>query len=115
MDDFILFLDSKTKLCFFRDKIEAYLNDRLALALKPKSVWLNRAEHGASFLGMRIFGNMIRVRSANRRRSLRRLRVVADAYKKGNATEERLASSANSIAGHLRYFSPEAPVGPDLR
>ncbi len=73
MDDLVLFADSKLAALRWREDVGRYLEERLQLSLNPASTWINRSSHGLSFLGHRIFANMIRTRGENRRRSLRKL------------------------------------------
>ena len=73
MDDLVLFNNAKQDLFRLQPKLEGFLSDRLHLSLKLEATFLNKASHGLSFLGMRIFPHFIRVKPENRRRSLRRL------------------------------------------
>lgn len=104
MDDFVLFSDSKKDLVKWKASIEQFLSRRLKLSLKPESTWLNRSNHGLSFLGMRVFPGFIRVKPGNRTRSLKRLHRRIQAWQEGRMEEERMAQSLASIIGHLRYF-----------
>jgi hypothetical protein len=106
MDDMVCFSDSKPLLREVQVRIEDFLCIRLALSLKPSATQLNRASHGLSFLGMRLFRRAIRVKPENRRRSLRRLRQALSAWQLGDITEEHMQQSLTSIVGHLRYFCP---------
>jgi hypothetical protein len=110
MDDMIFFGEDRAALLELRVWLDEWLQTRLGLQLKSPATWLNRSSHGLSFLGMRIFPRLIRVRPENRRRSLRRLRRVWSEYGAGRIGEDALAQSAASIAGHLRHFCPRAPV-----
>lgn len=110
MDDLVAFSDSSQELLELRAAIEAFLSERLLLSLKPEATFMNRASHGLSFLGMRIFPQIIRVKPENRRRSLRRLRQRIAAWEQGNLEEERMKQSMVSITGHLRYFCPNVSV-----
>jgi RNA-directed DNA polymerase len=106
MDDLVLFSDSKPELRRLRPTLEAFLSDRLSLRLKPAATFLSRASHGLSFLGMRIFPQIIRVKPENKRRSLRRLRQMLAAWRRGESAEERMQQRLVSLTGHLRYFCP---------
>ena len=55
MDDMILFADDKQTLMAWKEEVETFLSERLALRLKPTATCLQRTSHGLSFLGMRIF------------------------------------------------------------
>ena len=104
MDDFVLFGNTKKYLSDLKINIEQFLADRLSLTLKAGATCLNRSNHGLSFLGMRIFPGIIRIRSENRRRSLKRMRHKFEKWVDGIIDEEELAQSMASICGHLRYF-----------
>lgn len=106
MDDFVLFSDSKKSLLNLKEAIENFLLGELSLTLNPGSTWLNRATHGLSFLGMRIFPRFIRVMPKNRRRSLKRLAQSIHAWRNGKLEEDRMSQSLTSVVGHLRYFCP---------
>lgn len=110
MDDFVICLDDRKELEDLLPRTEAFLMERLDLRLKPDATRLNKSTHGLSFLGMRIFPGIIRVRSKNRQRSLRRLRRKVRAWKAGYIEEEKMVQSLTSIAGHLRYFSKNMPI-----
>ncbi len=110
MDDMVVFGDDKRALMKIKSKMEAFLESRLALALKSEVTCLNRASHGLSFLGMRIFPRFIRVRPENRRRSLKRMEQTVKEWHRGRIGEAHMAHSLNSTIGHLRYFCPNAEI-----
>jgi RNA-directed DNA polymerase len=114
MDDFVLFGDSKQYLLDLRAGIEAFLQERLKLRLKPEATRLNRTFHGLSFLGMRIFPNYLRVRPENRKRSIRRAIRTVRAWQNSEIDEQRAAQSVTSIIGHLHYFCPDAKLFPGV-
>lgn len=110
MDDFVIFGNDPVVLDKEMDEVEEFLEGRLALQLRPKCTYRNRAHHGLSFLGMRIHRNMIRIRPENKRRSLRRLQRRIDEWKLGKIDETRLSASLTSIEGHLHHFCPSIPM-----
>ncbi len=71
---------------------------------------LNTAGHGLSFLGMRIFPHLIRIKPENRRRSLKRLKKKMLDWQAGKISETAMQQSVISIIGHLRYFCPQMPI-----
>jgi retron-type reverse transcriptase len=105
MDDFVAFGENKQELLTLRHTIGDYLTERLRLRLKIDATWLNRSSHGLSFLGMRVFPNLIRVKPENRRRSLKRLQRRLAQWAAGEIDDARLAQSLTSIQAHLGYFS----------
>jgi len=110
MDDFVLWGNSAKELKLLLSRIEEFMGNRLKLELKPGGVWINKTSHGLSFLGMRIFPGVIRVRSENRRRSLKRFSQRAGEWKKGDISDEKMIQSLTSIIGHLRYFCRRMPI-----
>jgi RNA-directed DNA polymerase len=110
MDDLLLLANTREELVAHQQTIEDYLGCRLALSLKPSATWINRSGHGISFLGMRIFPGIIRVKPENRRRSLKRLKATLSLWRNCELDEDRMINSAVSIIGHLRYFCPKMPV-----
>jgi len=111
MDDWVTFAEEKSDLLWMRPKIEAFLSDRLRLRLKPTGTWINRTAHGLSFVGWRIFPHHIRQRPKTRKRNLRRLKERMAQWRTGAINDASLASSLNSIIGHVRHFNPEARLG----
>lgn len=114
MDDMVLFGDSPTELRRLLEPVERMLAEDLQLFLKPHATLFQRASHGLSFLGMRIFRNMIRVKPENRHRSLRRLRKSIADWQQQVISEDRMTQCLVSIVGHLRYFCPDMPIWPPL-
>ncbi|MBN1425086.1 hypothetical protein JXA88_11070 [Candidatus Fermentibacteria bacterium] len=108
MDDFVVFSDRREELARWRAAIDSMLDGSLHLRLKPDGVWINRRGHGLSFLGVRVFQNLLRVRGENRRRSLRRLRARIGEWERGEIGEEALSRSIASLVGHLRFFDQRA-------
>jgi RNA-directed DNA polymerase len=104
MDDFVIFAENRDSLKTLLPRTEVYLEHELALNLKEKSVCINRRAHGLSFLGTRIFPNLIRIRSENLKRSLNRLKKVETEHSKGLLTEDQLRSSGQSIIAHLSSY-----------
>ncbi|MDQ7065344.1 MAG: hypothetical protein Q9P90_13995 [candidate division KSB1 bacterium] len=74
------------------------------LELKPGSIWLNKRQHGLSFLGARIFPGTIRIRRENLRRSLKRYRQRLWQHHQGERDDEALERSLQSLLGHLSFF-----------
>jgi len=110
MDDFVVFGYSKQELLNLNRVIKSFLSRRLRLNLKENSTWLNLSSHGLSFLGMRIFPRFIRVKTENRRRSIKKMNDAVEKWKIGVVDEEKMAQSLASIVGHLRYFCPNVNI-----
>ena len=101
MDDFVLFSSDRQQLRDLCPLLAAYLAERLNLRLKDKATWLNRSNHGLSFLGRRIFPHYVRLRPANRRRSLKRMQAKLTAWAAGEVSDSHLERSLTSTHGHL--------------
>lgn len=110
MDDMILFGESGKTLKMWLASVESFLHKGLHLRLKESATCLQHRRHGLSFLGMRIFPALIRIRSENRIRSCRRLGKKVKEWKWGRIDEEEMARSVESVMAHLRYFSPNARI-----
>jgi len=110
MDDLVLFADTKAQVRQWRDAIERYLNERLRLALNSGSTWINRSSHGLSFLGHRIFPNLIRACSRSRRGSLRKLSGRYRQWPAGRLTDEQWQACLTSLTGYHRYFPGVGPL-----
>lgn len=114
MDDWVLFDADPQRLKERAQAIEEYLWIRLALRPKPCGTWINRASHGLSFLGMRVFRQTIFPRGASRRRCLARMKRRLSAWRDGRLDDAGLAQSQASALGHLRSFSPKRRISPTL-
>jgi RNA-directed DNA polymerase len=115
MDDWVLFDEDPRRLTCYAQAIDEYLWTRLALRPKPGGTWINRASHGLSFVGMRIFRQTIFPRGVSRRRCLVRMQRRLAAWRAGRLDDAGLAQSQASALGHLRYFTPGYRVTPALR
>lgn len=112
MDDFVLFGKSASELQALLRSLERLLSEDFLLGLKPQATLLHRTSHGLSFLGMRIFRGILRIKPENRQRSLRRLQSTLADWQHDKLTEDQMSQSLVSIVGHLRYFCPHFRVGP---
>jgi RNA-directed DNA polymerase len=110
MDDFVLFDRDKTRLWGMRFLIEDFLRKELKLRLKPRSIVHLRTEEGLGFLGMSIYPNLIRMRTENLGRALRKMRRKIRDLAADKCDERDLEASLTSSTGHLRYFCPRFPV-----
>ncbi len=110
MDDMVAFENEKQVLRQHRTDVEQFLDARLKLRIKENATFLNKSSQGLSFLGMRIFPKFIRVKRENRRRSLRKLKHIMKAWKRGDIDEYTMQQSMTSIIGHLRYFCPNMRI-----
>jgi RNA-directed DNA polymerase len=110
MDDLVLFGDTAADVQALRQRLAEWLTDRLQLRMHEAVTVIQRSIHGLNFLGWRIFPAFIRMRPANRRRSLRRLKQAQIAWMNGKITEEQMQQKMASLVGHLTHFSPHASL-----
>lgn len=105
MDDFVIFEDDKEVLKRLLADIRVFLWQELKLELKEKATYINSRENGLSFLGWRIFPNLIRINNSNLKRSLKNMRRREKEYSDSLIDDEKLIQSVSSIMGHIRYFN----------
>ncbi len=110
MDDMVLFGDSRQRVSQWRDEIRDYLGLHLRLSLNPTATWINRTSHGLSFLGHRIFANLIRVRGENRRRAIQKYSRRHRQWLAGSLSDEQLQACLTSMSGYHGYFAGSGPL-----
>ena len=104
MDDMLFFSGEKSALQEINRIVTTYLADRLHLALKP--VISGRCSHGVSFLGMRVFPSMVRIRRERLKRSLRRYRKRRrELEQTAGQAAERAVMALTSIVGHMGFWN----------
>lgn len=101
MDDFIIFSNDKNQLKTLRNEIKLFLKGHLHLQLKEKATYINSSLNGLSFLGMRIFPKLIRIKRENLQRSLRKLRLRKKQFLNNKIDEQQWQNSFQSILEHL--------------
>ncbi len=102
VDDFALFGDNHDFLTNARIEIEKYLVN-LRLKIHPIKSQLFLTQHGANFLGFRIFPDKIRVRSNNLTRARKRIKRLQENYAQGKIELEQVNESIQSWIAHLNY------------
>lgn len=107
MDDFIIFSREKEPLKGLRFELEKFLRERLNLRLKEKALLINQRLHGLSFLGARIFPNLIRIKRESLKRCMKKLRQRMNEREQGKVSDERFKRSLDSIMGHISFFNCE--------
>ncbi len=103
MDDIVLFSDSKERLKEWFKDIEAFLNHMLGLKLNNRATCLNTGLHGLSFLGFRLFPNLIRIKKENLKRMKRRIKEKVHLFSNGNIEEDKFVMSIRSLFEHIRF------------
>ena len=104
MDDIVIFSNDKEHLKNMRDYCRYELKNRLGLSLKEKATYINTRQNGLSFLGTRIFPELIRINNKNLKRSLKRLKKTEQAFQKGLIEQQQFLQSATSIIAHLCQY-----------
>ncbi|MBD2214692.1 RNA-dependent DNA polymerase [Nostoc linckia FACHB-104] len=102
VDDFALFSDERELLADARLAIEEYLA-KLRLKNHPIKSQLFETKIGASFLGFRIFPDIIRVRNNNLHQARRRLKRLQADYAQGRIELEKVNQSIQSWFAHLEH------------
>ena len=110
MDDFVLFENDKKRLKSLKADTEVFLWDKLRLRLKPSATFLNSRQNGLSFLGRRIFPNIIRLRTENLRRITRQMDLLEHQMAKGDITEAAFLHSMNSYWAMLSFYPELMPL-----
>jgi hypothetical protein len=95
MDDLLVFGPDKQTLKTELAAIVAYLEDELALALKP--VQLNRCARGIPFLGYRVFPGRIRLAPRSKKRFIQKFKLYENRWQKGEWSEDDLARHMLSL------------------
>ena len=103
MDDMVLFADHRAALAAARDAVEAFLEQRLQLALKTRATMLAPTTVGLPFLGWLLFQGTVRLRPANLRRSLWRLRLRRWELKRGLRDETSYRQGVASVFALLSH------------
>lgn len=104
MDDFVLLENNKEKLKIARRQITEYCRDELCLRIKERATFINQRLNGVSFLGVRVFPDIIRVQRQKMRLSLQRLYHTEWLYERGAVDEAALYQSAQSIIAHWEQY-----------
>ncbi len=102
VDDFALFSDDYQFLKDARIALEDYLA-KLRLKIHPIKSQLFEAKHGASFLGFRVFPEIIKVRNNNLHRARKRLKKLQKDYALGKIDLQDIKQSLSSWEAHLKH------------
>ena len=102
MDDFILFSDKKSELHQHHSRIIEFLRRELKLEEKERATIIAPVSQGLSFLGFRIFPNLIRIRQENKKRLLKKMKSRTHEFHQELISEDKLAQSLRSITEHLK-------------
>ncbi len=103
MDDFLLFGDEKPALHEALAALNSFVNDRLRLELKTEATIIAPVTQGITFLGFRIFPSLIKLSGPKWARFRRKIKQKESAFEAGSISEEDLARSVSSMAGHIAH------------
>lgn len=103
MDDFVLFAPNKQVLKIQLHSIQQFLASALELRLKSSATFVNQASNGLTFLGKRIYPQMIRLARPNLVRMLRRMSMREREWTQGEINEESYLASLNSYWACLSF------------
>jgi retron-type reverse transcriptase len=104
MDDFVIIHQDKAFLGELLGKIEAFLHDRLAVSLNPKTE-LFPGKHAVDFCEYRIWPTHIKPRKRTVKRARRRLKKLARIYQNDPKSLEHVKASMMSFLGYVKYCS----------
>ena len=107
MDDGILIHENKTYLKQCLEEMTAYVEKELKLSFNEKTQ-IFPISQGADYLGFRFYltdtGKVIRrLRTSNKKRWKRRLKLYQKQYRQGTKNFEEITRSMKSYQGHLKY------------
>lgn len=102
MDDFILISNSKQELWEALDKIQQFLEDKLHLALNPKTK-IYKSVQGVDFAGYRVFHSYLLPRKRNVKAARRRFKIISYKFRQGVMTEEEVMQRVTSFFGYMKH------------
>ena len=118
-DDFVILSDNKYYLSNILSKIDAFLNEKLALKLHPDKVFIKTFASGVDFLGWVHFPTHRVLRTATKKRMFRNIKIkrgrvgTIRSYfgllKHGDAKklQNKILQHKNNILGTINFFSKE--------
>ena len=100
MDDFVVWSSSKSELMETNQQIDAFLQERLKLILKP--VQINACDRGMTFLGYRIFPHGAGLAKRSRDRFRRKAMLYTKFYEAGLWDEAEAARHMEPLLAFVR-------------
>ena len=101
MDDLLLFGHDKIALHLAFADLREFVQDRLQLQIKDKSVMLSPVSEGIPFLGFRVFPRLVRLNQKTLRRFRRKFRGNEKAYLSGHMDMEHLSTATGALFAHI--------------
>ncbi|WP_300453827.1 reverse transcriptase/maturase family protein [Fusobacterium sp.] len=102
MDDFLILSEDKKELQEILKKIITFLEEKLKLSLNDKTR-IFPVKMGVEFVGYIHYADFIKVRKSTWKREKKNIKKVAEQYKNGEITIEKLQNVFASILGHLSH------------
>jgi len=103
VDDFAVFGDDAGELAAVRDRMEAYLRDRLNLRLHPRKTRVFPVAEGVGFLGFRVFPTHRLLRKTAGYHYRRTLFRLARRLRDGEGAAAEVANSFRSWSAHAAW------------
>ena len=103
MDDIVILSDSKAQLLEWRERIEAFMRDRLKLELNPKKTFIQPISHGIDFCQYRIYPDHIKLKKSTALRMKRNLKRIQRLYAAGKIDLDRAQKTVASYMGLLSH------------
>lgn len=100
MDDMVLWDESSDALRRHLMAIDEYLREVLGLAVKTP--YINRVEHGVSFLGARVFPGHVVPSRGSRIRYRRRIRMLERQNARGSLSDMELQRRGTAMTANMR-------------
>jgi len=90
VDDFVIFHRSKEALEYYKEEIDIFLKERLALRLHPDKSRIFPIYRGTDFLGLKIYPHHKVIKRKNIRKFKKKLKKLCEKYDKGLASYDQV-------------------------
>jgi retron-type reverse transcriptase len=100
MDNFIIIHHDKKYLQNVKNKIEAFLDNRLHLQFNHKLTLIDKAANGIEFVGYIVYVDHVKIKKASIKRMKKRLRVLQVMYREGRISLPEIRQRIQSWLGH---------------
>ena len=102
MDDFIILVKDKEDAKYIYSLIEKFLWNKLRLKLNTRSRYFPK-NLGCSFLGYHIYENYILIKSSNKKKIYKKIKIWNKLYDLGILDEVKFILSYNSYKGYIKH------------
>ncbi len=102
-DDFVIVHTNRELLEEMKEKIRAFLKEKLLLGLHPTKVEIRKLTQGVDFLGYVILPRTVILRTKTKKRMLRKLALARKKFKQGEITETTYYGTVDSYLGVLSH------------